>query len=175
DAGTREQMFRLWRQCGQPANIDVLKRLLALRHELATLLGYPDWAAYVTEDKMIGSERAAADFLDEMSRAARDRMRRDYEVLLARKRRDHPDAERVEPWDQRYYIERVQAEQYAFDAQVIRPYFEYGRVKQGLLTLCERLFGVSFVARPDQPVWHPRVEAYDVLDGGELLGRIYLD
>src|SRR5690606_20922201 len=129
DAAAREQMLRLWRQRGHPDNIDVLHRLLARRHELATLLGYPSWAAYVTEDKMIGTEQAAADFIAEVSAGARERMRRDYAALLARKQAAEPGATTVEAWDTRYLTEQVKAERYGFDSLELRPYFEYGRVK----------------------------------------------
>jgi thimet oligopeptidase len=69
----------------------------------------------------------------------------------------------------------VKAERYEFDSQSVRPYFEYGRVKQGILDLTAGLFGVTYREVPDAPVWHPDVEAYDVLEGGSLLGRFYLD
>jgi thimet oligopeptidase len=175
DAGAREQLLRLWRQRGHPANIDVLGRLLACRRELAGLLGYPSWAAYVTEDKMVGTERAAAEFIERLSKLATDRMERDYAVLLARKRVDDPAAQRVEPWDSRYLEELARAERYALDSQRLRPYFEYGRVRDGLLSVVSRLFGIAFRPRPDLPVWHPEVSAYDVLEDGRPLGRIFLD
>src|SRR5690606_18395951 len=163
-------MLRLWRQRGHPDNIDVLHRLLARRHELATLLGYPSWAAYVTEDKMIGTEQAAADFIAEVSAGARERMRRDYAALLARKQAEEPGATTVESWDTRYLTEQVKAERYGFDSLELRPYFEYGRVKDGLMGMCARLFGVSFHRLADVPVWHPEVEAYEIREGDTLLG-----
>jgi thimet oligopeptidase len=175
DAAAREQMLRLWRQRGQPANIDVLRRMLHRRHELATLLGYPSWAAYVTEDKMIGTELAAADFIEEISRLAGDRMRRDYAALLARKQADDPAAVTVDGWDRAYLEELVKAERYGLDSQRLRAYFEYGRVRDGLMAVAARLFGVEFVPRPDLPVWHPEVDAFEVWEGGTLLGRIFLD
>jgi thimet oligopeptidase len=175
DAHAREKMWRLFRLRGHPANLDVLQRMVARRHELATLLGYRNWAAYSTEDKMIRDEQAAADFIARISAASEARMRRDYAMLLERKRRDVPGATRVDPWDQAFLEDRVRAEQYAFDSQVVRPYYEYTRVKQGVLDLTARLFGVTYRHVPDAPVWHPDVEAYDVLEGDVLRGRFYLD
>lgn len=175
DAGGREQMLRLWRQRGHPANVEVLRRMLQRRHELATVLGYPSWAAYITEDKMIGTAQAAAEFIAETSDAVQDRVRHEYAELLAHKRTEDPAASVVEPWDHRYLVERVKVDRYAFDAQDLRPYFEYGRVKAGLMAVTSRLFGISFEPRPDLPVWHPDVEAYEVRQGSDLLGRIYLD
>ena len=99
----------------------------------------------------------------------------DYDKLLARKRVDDPAAPAVNPWDSSYLDDRLKAEELAFDTQAMRPYFEYGRVKAGLMALIERLFGVRFRASPDVPVWHPDVECHDVLDGEHVLGRIFLD
>ncbi|MCP3142739.1 M3 family metallopeptidase [Pyxidicoccus xibeiensis] len=175
DAKSREQMWRLFRMRGHPSNADVLQRMVARRHELATLLGYRNWAAYATEDKMIRDEKAAADFIEKISNAAGARMERDYAMLLERKRRDVPGAQKVDPWDQAYLEDRVKAEQFAFDSQVVRPYYEYTRVKQGMLDLTARLFGVTYRKVPDAAVWHPDVEAYDVLEGTALRGRFYLD
>jgi Zn-dependent oligopeptidase len=174
-ARAREELWRLYRLRGHPRNLDVLSRMLARRAELARLLGYPTWAAYVTEDKMIGSEAAAAEFVERIARAAEARMRRDHAQLLERKRQDAPGAERVEPWDSAFLQERVKAERYGFDSQSVRPYFEYGRVKEGVLDVTARLFGLSYRPVSGAPVWHPDVEAYDVVEGDALLGRIYLD
>ena len=171
----REALWRLYRLRGHPANLEVLSRMLARRAELARLLGYPGWAAYVTEDKMIGSEAAAAAFVEKIARAAEGRMWRDHAQLLERKRVDAPGAGRVEPWDSAYLQERVKAERYGFDSQSVRPYLEYRRVKEGVLEVTGRLFGIAYRPVPAAATWHPEVEAYDVVEGEELLGRIYLD
>lgn len=171
----REQLWRANRQRAFPTNIDVLDSMLAKRYELATLLGYPNWAAYITEDKMIGTEDAAGEFIAKITEVSGARCARDYATLLARKQVDDPGVSKVLPWDTGYLQDRVQAEQFAFDSQAMRPYFEYNQLKTGLLGVVERLFGIQFVARPDVPVWHGEVECFDVRAGADLLGRIYLD
>jgi thimet oligopeptidase len=171
----REALWRLYRQRGHPRNLEVLSRMLARRAELASILGYRTWADYATEDKMVGSERAAAEFIARITAASARRMERDFAQLLARKRADSPAAERVDPWDATWLSERIKAEQYGFDSRSARPYFEYGRVKQGLFDVTGRLFGLSYRPVPDAPRWHPEVEAYDVAEGERLVGRIYLD
>jgi thimet oligopeptidase len=175
DAAAREELWRLQRQRAYPANIDVLQRMLERRHELANLLGYASWADYAAEDKMIGSARNIADFIERIAQAANVRAARDYEQLLARKRVDTPDADVVERWDVSYLDDRIKAEHFALDTQALRPYFEYGRVKAGMMSLCERLFGIEFRPRTDIPVWHEEVECYEIFDGETLLGRIFLD
>jgi thimet oligopeptidase len=176
DGGARERLWRAFRERGHPANVETLRRMLERRHELATLLGYPSWAQYAAENKMIGSAENITDFIDRIADAARDRAERDYRRLLERKQVDDPSATVVLPWDSSYLDDRVKAEQLAFDTQALRPYFEYGRVKAGLMAVVERLFSVRFVRVPDAPVWHPEVECFEVLgEDGRLLGRIFLD
>ncbi|RKG80571.1 peptidase M3 [Corallococcus exercitus] len=175
DGKAREELWRANRQRGYPANVDVLQKLVQKRHELATLLGYPHWAAYATEDKMVRTADAASTFIRKIADASEERMKRDYAVLLERKRKDDPKADKVNPWDSGYLDDRVKAEQYAFDSQTVRPYFEYTRVKQGVLELTARLFGVTYKPVKDVPVWHPDVEAYDVYEGQTLKGRFFLD
>jgi thimet oligopeptidase len=175
DGVAREQLWRTNRTRAFPSNVEVLQQLLGRRHELATLLGYANWAAYATEDKMIGSERNAGEFIEKIASASAERCRRDYQVLLERKRKDVPGATRVDPWDQAWLEDRVKAEQYSFDSQAVRPYFEYTRVKQGVLDITARIFGVSYRKLMGAAVWHPDVEAYDVFQGEEQVGRFYLD
>jgi len=160
---------------GYPKNLEVLSQLLAKRHELARLLGYKDYADYVTEDKMIGSAEAAAEFIEKVSKAAEARMRRDYEVLVERKRKDATGARGLDPWDVNYYMERVRAERFAFDSQEARPYFPFERVRDGLFELTAKLFGVRYRRVARAPVWHESVEVYDVYDRDVRLGRFYLD
>jgi len=153
----------------------VLSRMLSRRSELAAALGYPSWAAYVTEDKMIGSERAAAEFIEKIAGLSGARSAAEYDQLLARKRQEAPAAERVEPWDSAFLQERIKAEQHGFEAQSVRPWFEYRRVVDGVLEVTGALFGLTWRRVEGGPRWHESVESWDALDGGERLGRIHLD
>ena len=174
-APVRERIWRLQRQRAHPANLEVLSRMLGRRAELARLLGHACWADYVTEDKMIGGTAQAAAFVERIAAAADARMRRDHADLLARKRRDEPGADRVDPWDAAFYSERIKAERFGADSRAARPYLEYGRVKDGILGLTARLFGVTYRRVEAPGAWHPDVEAHDVLEGDRPLGRIWLD
>jgi thimet oligopeptidase len=173
----RAELWRAHRLRAHPRNLEVLSRLLARRSELATLLGYPTWASYVTEDKMIGSESAAAEFVERIAALSGERMEKEYAQLLERKRTEVPGAALVEPWDSAYLQERVKAEQYGFDSQAVRPYLEYGRVRDGVLDVTGSLLGVAYRRVADAPAWHPDVEAFDVVERSDAtpLGRIYLD
>ena len=173
----RKQLYVTYRSRGGAANEELLQGILSLRAEKAKLLGYAHWADYITEDKMIESAANAADFIAKITSIATERSERDYQELLARKRRDVPGAERVEDYEKTYYENKVKAESYAFDPQSVRPYFEYSRVEAGLLDITGEMFDVAY--RPsDASVWHEDVKAFDVVasgGAGEVVGRIYLD
>jgi thimet oligopeptidase len=171
----RERLWKVFRQRAHPKNLEVLGRMLSRRYELARLLGYESWAAYVTEDKMIGSAAAAGQFIERIAAAAEARARRDYDVLLERKRRDQPGAARVEAWDSEALKERVRAEQLGFDSQSVRPYFELQRVLDGILSTTTRMFGIEYRRLADAPVWHADVSAWEVVERGKVIGRFFLD
>jgi len=167
---------------GWPANDALLRELFELRHEYATLVGYADWAAYDAAVKMIGDGPAIPAFIEQIAEAAQGPMERDLEALLERYRRDVPDADQVSAADAAYYQELVRQEQHDVDSQLVRTYFPFAQVRDGLLEVTGRLFGLRYEPVADAVVWHPDVTAYDVHrrgdDGGgadELLGRIYLD
>lgn len=162
-------------QRGWPENEKNLSRLIALRNERARLLGYDGWAAYDAEVKMIGSAPAIAEFVDKVSTAARPAADRDYEQLLARLRQDVPDAVELTAADTGYYTEVLRREEYEVDAQEVRRYFDFTKVRAGLLDVTSRLFGLTMTPVDDAPRWHEDVTCYDVEIDGEPLGRFYLD
>jgi thimet oligopeptidase len=158
-----------------PKNMDVLDRMLARRGELATLLGFANWADYVTADKMVGSAGAASQFIDGVVSASTAKAAREYDALLARKRKEQADASAIGAWEATYWSEQVRQSDYAFDAQSVRPYFSFARVKDGVLAVSSRLFGVEFRRVADAAVWHPTVECWEMLEGTVVAGRFYLD
>jgi len=174
-ARRRRQLYTEFRRRAYPDNIRVLDRLLLKRHELAALLGYPSWAAYVTEDKMIKSPAAITDFIDRVSGLAGTQALREYQVLLEEKRRVEGHADEVMDWEKAYYEEQVKSRLYHVDSKEVRAYFSYNRVKEGILSLTEDLFGVRFLAVPDAPRWHEDIEVLDLFEDGSRVGRIYLD
>ncbi len=162
---------------GWPHNDEVLKEMFALRHELANLVGYDDWPAFDAAVKMIGDGPAIPEFIDKITGAAEGRMKRDLEVLLDRYARDVPGASAVSSADVLYYEELVRQEKYDVDSQVVRTFFDFAKVHQGLLDLTGRLFGLRYEPVADVVTWHVDVSVFDVYpqDGDEHLGRIYLD
>lgn len=175
DAAARAALAKEFRNRGYPKNIAVLNGLLAKRHELATLLGFKNWAAFITADKMIKSDTAVAEFVEKVSAIAGPRAKAEYAELLEALRKDQPDATAVSEADKSFYEQKVKAEKYAFDALSVRPYFQYNKVRDGLLALTGTLFGISYKPVTDAEKWHADVDVYDVFAGDVYKGRIYLD
>ncbi len=174
-AKVRREFFLEMTNRAVPENLEVLPRLLEKRHELARLLGFENWADYITEDKMVTSGREAADFLDRVVELAHPRAMAEYEELLERKRADDAGASVVFDWERPYYTEKVKSAKHGFDAQQARPYFPYERVRDGVLATSAALYGVEFRRNRDAELWHPSVECHDVVDKGEVIARFYLD
>jgi len=175
NAKLREKMRFERMNRAHPANMAVLDSILQTRHELATTLGYPHWADYVTEDKMIGSAANVASFLDRVSKLVVAAARDEYQVYLARKREDDPKATAVEQWESAYYGQLIRKRDFDFDAQAARPYFAFANVKKGLMETMATIFSVRFQRVENAQVWHPSVEAYDLYEGNKLIGRFFLD
>ncbi|MFI1911898.1 M3 family metallopeptidase [Nocardia sp. NPDC020380] len=174
DADARRRLTVEFDSRGWPANDGVLHEMLDLRDEKARLLGFDSWPDYDAAVKMIGSGPAIAEFIDRISAAADTAGRRDLDVLLERRRTDEPAATTVDRSEIGYYTELIRREQYDVDAREVRRYFDFPRVRAGLLEVTGRLFGLEY-RQVDVPSWHADVTAYDVFAEGERRGRIYLD
>ncbi len=171
----RQAFHKIYSNRAWPINGGVLDELLAKRHELATLLGFDCWASYATGDKMTKDTATARSFIERVSGLARARADAEYAELLEEKRKSAPDATCVFEWERSYLVEKVKDSKYGFDSQTVRPYFPYAKVKQGILDISSKLYGVEFRACPDADVWHADVECYEILEEGEPIARFYLD
>lgn len=173
DADARRRLTIEFHNRGWPANDAVLHEMFDLRHEKAQLVGYDSWPDYDAQVKMIGTGDAIAEFIERISTAAAAAGRRDLDTMIARRREDDPAAT-IDRSEIGYYTQLIRREQYDVDAKEVRRYFDFTRVRAGLLEVTGQLFGLEY--RPvDVPLWHADVTAYDVYAEGELRGRIYLD
>lgn len=171
----RRRAYMAYQNRAFPKNMEVLDRMRQKRHELALLLGYTNYADYITADKMTGKADVARAFIDRIVAASDDRQKREYQQLLARKQKDVPGATVVNFWEATYWSEQVRKTDYAFDSQSMRPYLPYDQVEKGVLDVAAKLFNVEFRPVKDAPVWHPSVKCFELYDGGKLAGRFYLD
>ena len=175
DADARRALVMEFNNCAWPVNDAVLQELLGLRAEHARILGFDSWADFDAEVKMIGRGAAIGEFIDQIATAAEESGRRDLAVLLERLRADRPEVDVVDSADSAFYKQVVRRERFDVDAQQVRRYFEFAKVREGLLDVTGRLFGLSYTRVPDAVSWHEDVAVYDVQLDGAPLGRIYLD
>ena len=101
----RKRMYIAYNNRAYPQNMAVLDRMIARRHELANLIGFTNWADYITADKMVGSAKNAAMFIDRVVEASKTIVAKDYQTLLTRKQKDVPNATVVNDWERVYYSE----------------------------------------------------------------------
>ncbi|GAA3025723.1 M3 family metallopeptidase [Microbacterium dextranolyticum] len=171
---TRTALVAAANDVAWPENESVLAELLAVRAERADLLGYGSWADYETEPRMIGSGAAIADFLERLDEASAPAAAEEYPVLLARLQQDGPTASEVTIADLFYLLGALRRERHDVDAQLVRSYLPFERVLPGVLATTGRLLDVEYLP-VDASAWHADVRSYDVVRGGERLGRIHLD
>ncbi len=170
----RRRLSEVYDRRAYPANDALLARLFTLRQELAEMLGRPNYATLALEDKMVDTPARVQALLDAMAEAARPAATRDYAKNLAVLQELQPGASELSYWQTGWLAPKVQQRFYDYDRQEARQYFAYDNVRDGILKLTEDLFGIA--VRPwNTPVWHADVETYEMVDGGEVIGRFYFD
>jgi Zn-dependent oligopeptidase len=179
DDELRRQLYVAFRSRGDQHNEAALCEILKLRGEKAALLGFTNWADYITADKMIGSGVRAAEFIDKVWKLASPRAEQDYKELLRQLQALSPGATAVADWQKMWLENLVKKQRYEVDAGEVRQYFPYDRVLAGLLEITAEIFDLTYVSVDDAERWHPSVLVYDVVRGRAKdptkLGRIYLD
>jgi thimet oligopeptidase len=171
----RRRLYLAFSTRAYPQNRDVLMKMLRTRYEIASLLGYKSWADYNAADKMIGTGARVAEFIRDLDTAVRPVAEREFQMLLAEKRKSDRQATTIDLQEKSYYQEQVRRSSFNFDSQSVRPYFPYGRVKQGILDTAATLFHVTFRQEQGVPAWDSSVETWQVIDAGKVIGRFYLD
>ncbi|MEZ4279383.1 MAG: M3 family metallopeptidase [Myxococcota bacterium] len=175
----RERLYRanLGRaSSGELDNTPVLEQILALRQEMARLLGFESYAALSLDAKMAPSLAAVDDLLERLRRAAIPGAEADLASVRAFAA-EHGHREPVELWDVPYWAERLREQRFDFSEEELRPYFPLPHVLEGLFALAKRLFGVEIVAADGETsVWHPDVRFFRVRDGaGQAIAAFFLD
>ncbi|MET0270653.1 MAG: M3 family metallopeptidase [Sphingomonas sp.] len=180
-AARRDVRERMWRgftgRCDGDAhdNGAIIAEIVALRAESAALLGYPTYADYKLEDSMAARPEAAEALMLRVWEPARRRALEEQTELQALIEADGGGF-LLQPWDWRYYAERVRVERYALDGAAFAEHLTLGRVRAAAFGAAGRLYGLSFDPRPDLPVYHPDVDAWAVSDEtGAPVGLVYTD
>jgi len=163
----REQAWRAWTTRGEHAgehdNRPLIAEILRLRHEQARLHGCATYADYALADRMAREPAAVARLLDDVWARATKVVERER-AELEQAQRDAGDRAELAAWDWRYWAERVRQAKYSVDDAEVKPYFALDAMVDAAFDCATRLFGVRFTARPDLPVYHPDVKAYEVHD-----------
>ncbi|MGD8204019.1 oligopeptidase A [Pantoea sp. FN0305] len=179
----REEMYRAYAtrasdqgpHAGKWDNGPIMAEELALRHELAQLLGFDSYAHKSLATKMAQNPSQVIDFLNDLAQRARPQAEKELERLRAFAKQQH-GIDELQPWDITYYGEKQKQHLYAISDEQLRPYFPEERAVNGLFEVVKRIYGISAKERKDVDVWHPDVRFFDLFDeSGELRGSFYLD
>jgi len=151
-------------------NSQLMEQILALRHEAAAIIGYPNFAAYSLATKMAKSVDEVRDFLIELLRHSRDAARRELAELEAFA------GMALEPWDIAYYSEKLRDRKYSISDEALRPYFPLPKVLSGLFAVVERLYGIRIEPVAGVDAWEPHVEYFRLVDGSNReVGGFFTD
>lgn len=175
----REKIWRAYMSRGNNGNAndnnEVIKEIVSLRLERANLLGYKTHADFVLEDNMAKNPSGVYGLLDKLWEPSIETAKReaaDIQKMI--------DAEggnfKLQPWDWRYYTEKIRKEKYDLDEEMMKPYFEINNVRNGIFTLANKLFGITFTERTDIPKYNEEVKTFEVKEeDGSYIGIFYLD
>jgi len=179
----REEMYRAYStrasdqgpNAGKWDNSPVMAEILALRHELAQLLGFGNYAEQSLATKMAENSGQVLDFLTDLAKRARPQGEEELAALRAFAQAEYGVSE-LQPWDIAWYSEKQKQHLYSISDEQLRPYFPEDRVVGGLFEVVNRIYGITAKERRDIDVWHPEVRFFELFDAdGSLRGSFYLD
>lgn len=181
---TRHKLWVAFRRRAGETNKGVLEKLIKLRWDEATMLGYSNTVDYTLEPRMAKNAKTVADFYTKLRPIVRKKALIDWKEFETAKRQDTHNPKAVfEPWDYGYYKDYLMKKKYAVDREKVREYFPMEAVVSGLFSITQKLYGIEYkdvtadAAKLGLPIWHPDVKLYEVDDVAthEMLGHFYTD
>jgi len=162
---------------GATDNNAIITEVLKLRAERARLIGYPTHAHWRLEDSMARTPERAMALMEAVWAPAVARVREEVADMQALATRESGAPFTIEPWDYRYYAEKVRKARYDLDANELKPYLQLDRLREGMFWVAGELFGMKFTALPPGkvPVYHPDVAVWEVTRDGKHLGLWFFD
>jgi oligopeptidase A len=152
-----------------------MEEILALRHELAQLLGFESYAFKSLATKMAENPQQVLDFLTDLAKRARPQGEKELAQLRAFAKAEF-GVDELQPWDIAYYSEKQKQHLYSISDEQLRPYFPENKAVNGLFEVVKRIYGITAKERTDVDVWHPEVRFFELYDeNNELRGSFYLD
>lgn len=182
DRELRRQMFEAYTtrasdkgpNAGKWDNQENIEKILKLRHEEALLLGFPSYAHLSLATKMAQDPEEVINFLENLARKSKPQGQREVQEL--REYAQSLGLDDLQPWDMKFYSQKLCHERYAYDPQELRPYFGVEKVVSGLFEVAQRLYNVTFRPRFGVDVWHPDVRCYDIYDRfSSKIGTFFID
>ena len=157
-------------------NLEICKRLINIRREIAQLLGFDTYAEYVLKHRMASTTTNVYKLLDDLIDAYKPTAIEEVKAIEEKAKAMEGSDFKVQPWDSAFYSHKLQMERYNLDAEMLRPYFQLDKVIQGIFGLATRLYGITFKENKNIPVYHSDVKAYEVFDkDGSYLAVFYAD
>ncbi len=175
----REKIWRAYMSRGNNGNAydnnEIIKEIVNLRMERANLLGYKTHADFVLEDNMAKNPAGVYGLIDKLWKPSIETAKKeasDIQAIIDK----IGGTFKLQPWDWRYYTELIRKEKYDLDEEMLKPYFELNNVRNGIFTLANKLFGITFTEKTDVPKYHEEVTTYEVKDeDGSYIGIFYID
>ncbi|GGO77475.1 oligopeptidase A [Marinobacterium nitratireducens] len=181
DRELRQQVYRAYMTRASELGADpkwdnsaIIDEILTLRHELAHLLGFANYAEYSLATKMAESPQQVVDFLEDLAEKSRPEAQREFGELCEYARREHGMHE-LQAWDVAYFSEKLKQARYEVSQEELRPYFPLPKVLDGLFQVAGRLFDVEIAEVESFDSWHRDARLFEVSRGGTPLARFYLD
>lgn len=176
----RKQMYMAYNtKCihdNEENNLEIVKRLVNLRREIAQLIGYKTYADYILVHRMAGNIKNVYHLLDQLIEAYKPTAEKELKAIEQKAREMEGKDFKLEPWDFSFYSHKLQLAKYNIDSEMLRPYFELSNVIKGVFGLANKLYGITFKENKEIPVYHPDVIAYEVFDKeGSYLAVFYAD
>ena len=157
-------------------NINICRRIVNLRREIAQLLGFNTYADYVLKNRMASNEANVYKLLNDLISAYMPTAKAEVQDIEKKAKEMEGNDFIMKPWDFSYYSHKLQLERFNLDAEMLRPYFELSKVIEGVFGLANKLYGITFKENKDIPVYHGDVKAYEVFDkDGSYLAVFYAD
>jgi len=161
---------------GENDNIDVCRQIADLRIKSANLLGYPTYAAFQVEERMVKSVDNVYSFIGELLTPSLPVARKEVAEILAYAKANGFEGDALQSWDFSYWSEKYRAASFDLSDEILKPYFQLENCIDAVLGLATRLYGITFEERTDIPVYHKDVHVFDVKDeNGEHLALFYAD
>lgn len=157
-------------------NQDIILKIVQLKNQRAQLLGFKNYAEYALEERMAKNSETVFSFLEKLMTPSLQAARKDLDEVKSF-RKELEGVDEIKPWDFAFYSEKLKEKKYSFNEEELRPYFKLENVIEGVFEHAKRLFGLTFKAIDDIPVYHPDVKTFEVFedDSQKYIGLFYMD